>query len=141
MTDTNCRYLLPSAEIVCEEFDGEMVVLNLMSGEYFALNRSATFLMTGLLQGHAASDLSSVNPQTFSAEECLQFVETLVARGLLAIDAAGKTLPIAADTLERAQSLTEKPILEVHSDLADLIISDPIHDADEAMGWPVNKVA
>jgi len=141
MTDTKCRYQLSSAEIVCEEFDDEMVALNLASGEYFALNRSASFLMTRLIKGHSAGDLSAIHPQAFSVEECIQFVETLVARGLIAVDLAGEVLPVDTDAIEHAQALTEKPVLEVHTDLADLIISDPIHDADEAMGWPANKVA
>ncbi len=55
------RYQLASSDIVCEEFDGEMVILNLSSGHYFALNGSATVLMKGLLQGHAPRELSSVD--------------------------------------------------------------------------------
>ena len=45
-------------------------------------------------------------------------------------------IPVDEATIEAAKALTEKPLLEVHEDLADLIIADPIHDSDEAIGWP-----
>ena len=136
MSESKGRYQSASEDIACEEFDGEMVVLNLASGHYFALNQSASFLMSGLLRGHAIDSLASINEAAFNSQDATQFVEELVSHELIVADTSNEPKPIDAATLEAAKALTEKPQLEVHDDLADLIVADPIHDTDEAVGWP-----
>lgn len=143
MSEFKGRYQLASSDIACEEFDGEMVVLNLASGHYFALNQSASFLMQAVLSGHAIDQLAAINTLSFSAEDVTRFFADLASHDLIAPDGAAEACPVDTDTVQSAQALTEKPVLEVHDDLADLIIADPIHDTDVAVGWPAaqNKAA
>lgn len=139
MSDLNGRYRLASQDIVHEEFDGEMVVLNLLSGHYFALNKSGSVLLNGLLQGHAPEALISVSSARISAEDASSFLRELVTHELLAADSSQSPTPLDATTFQAAQLLTEKPALEIHDDLADLIIADPIHESAETVGWPTQK--
>lgn len=141
MSELNGRYRLVSQDIVCEEFDGEMVILNLASGHYFALNKSASVLLSGLLQGYSPEALASVAGLKFAADEVLGLCRELVAHELVAADGSRAPEPLDSTIREAARLLSEKPSLEMHDDLADLIIADPIHDADEATGWPVRKAA
>ena len=143
MSEFKGRFRSASDDVACEEFDGEMVVLNLASGHYFALNQSASFLMHGLLRGHAVEELASINEAAFTAEEVTQFVMDLVSHELVVPDEANEPVLIDVAVIAEANALSEKPQLEVHDDLADLIIADPIHEADEAVGWPApqNKAA
>ncbi len=141
MLKLNGRYRLASQDIVCEQFDDEMVILNLSSGHYFALNKSASVLLNGLLQGNAPEALSSVGGARFSAEEAFDFFRKLVDHELLAADSSQPPAPVGSTIREAVKGLLDKPILEIHDDLADLIIADPIHDSDESMGWPVRKAA
>ena len=136
MSEVKGRYRLASDDVACEEFDGEMVVLNLASGHYFALNKSASFIMKGLARGHAVEILASTNTAAFFADDVTQFITDLVSHELVMADEANQPVPIDAALIAEANSLSEKPQLEVHDDLADLIIADPIHDSDEAVGWP-----
>jgi len=130
------RYELASQDIACEEFDGEMVVLNLASGHYFALNSSASFLMNGLLKGHAIEELASVEGAPFALDDARQFLDDLLQHGLLAACPSCQAVPLDGTIAESVHSLTDKPVLEVHDDLADLIIADPVHDTDQSVGWP-----
>ena len=141
MSELKKRYRLASADIVCEEFDGEMVILNLASGHYFALNKSGTILMKGLLQGHAPEELFSVDGAPLAAEAAIDLLRELTAHDLVAADGSQTPAPLDSTTREAVKGLTEKPALEIHDDLADLIIADPIHDTDETAGWPVRKAA
>lgn len=140
MSEMKKRYRLASADIVCEEFDGEMVILNLASGHYFALNKSATILMKGLLQGHAPEELISTTGAPL-LETAIDFFQELTVHKLVAGDSSPTPAPLDTTTREALKGLTEKPALEIHDDLADLIIADPIHDTDETAGWPVRKAA
>jgi hypothetical protein len=141
MSDFNRRYRLASQDIVCEEFDGEMVILNLASGHYFALNKSASVLLSGLLQGVAPETLSSVDGSKLSTEEVNDFFRELVAHELVTEDDPRAPEPLDSAIRDALTMLHEKPTLETHADLADLIIADPIHESDEASGWPVRKTA
>jgi hypothetical protein len=140
MSELKGRYQL-SQDIVCEEFDGEMVILNLASGHYFALNKSASVLLNGLLQGNAPEALSSIEGARFSAEEASDFFCKLAEHQLVVADSAQQPAPLNSTICEAVKLLSEKPTLENHDDLADLVIADPIHDSDEATGWPVLKAA
>lgn len=140
MTDLKGRYRLASPDIVCEEFDGEMVVLNLSSGHYFAVNKSGSVLLRGLLEGHTPEALIWVSSARISAEDTTSFLRELVSHDLLATDNSPSAKPLDIGQVP-AELLSEKPLLEIHDDLADLIIADPIHDSDETVGWPAPKAA
>jgi hypothetical protein len=141
MSELKSRYRLASQDIVCEEFDGEMVILNLASGHYFGLNKSASVLLNCLLQGIPPEGLSSVEGTKISTEELFDFFRDLVTHELVAADDSRTPAPLDATIREAVKRLVEKPSLEIHDDLADLIIADPIHDTDEAFGWPAQKAA
>ena len=141
MSELSGRYRSASSDIACEEFDGEIVVLNLASGHYFDLNHSASFLMNGLLAGHAIEDLGAIDGAPFSPEDVAGLVADLVAHELVVADTDTEAAPVDAATIVAAQALADKPHLEMHDDLADLIIADPIHDTNEAVGWPAPKEA
>ncbi len=141
MTELTGRFQLASSDVVCEEFDGELVVLNLASGLYFALNPSASCLFNGLIQGCRIEQLASIDGVAWSRQDAEQFFRRLVEHQLICKADSAAAAELDAATLEWARSCSEKPCCEDHNDLADLIIADPIHDADESAGWPLKKAA
>jgi len=141
MSELKRRYRLTSQDIICEEFDSEIVILNLSTGHYFALNSSASILLNGLLRGITPEAMLSLVSARFTAEEVNAFFRELMAHELVAADLSQTPVPLDQTFRKAFQLLLEKPSLEIHSDLADLIIADPIHDSDEKSGWPVRKAA
>ena len=61
------------------------------------------------------------------------FVEIVVAAGLL------REAPAPVDLVEVGEWTADDLVLEEHTDMADLLGLDPIHDADENVGWPMRR--
>lgn len=124
----SARYKITGPNIVHESFGGDLVVLNLGSGQYFGLNTSGAALWSAIVQGQDTTKLC----QDDSSEKVVSdFVAQLHEYGLIVSDDSEEsnapTTPLALMTL---------PAIEAYDDLSDLIVADPIHDVDGDMGWP-----
>ncbi|MEN8832991.1 MAG: PqqD family protein [Pacificibacter sp.] len=122
------RYKAAGPDIVHEKFGDDLVVLNLGSGQYFGLNTTGAILWDAFLTGHAVSQIST-DPQTSTTVQA--FAAKLQELHLIEVDDAA-----AGAATFTPISLDEAPTIEVYDDLADLIVSDPIHDVDAEAGWP-----
>ncbi|MBR9765653.1 MAG: PqqD family protein [Rhodobacteraceae bacterium] len=118
-------------DIVHEEFDGDMVILNLSCGQYFGLNESGALLWKAISEGHA---LAEIQAGTGRDDEVAGFVETLRGHGL--ITPADQSVPLPDTLLAALRGAAPGPTVDCYDDLADLIIADPIHDTDPEAGWP-----
>jgi hypothetical protein len=129
----NTAYKCASADIVFEEFEGDLVVLNLGSGRYFGFNKSAASVWNAMMQGVHPATISGVGP---GEAHMRGFVDTLLTNDLVVansdINAALEAAQIADLEADRSA-----PVVEIYDDLADLIVADPIHDVDAEAGWPV----
>ncbi|WP_415183171.1 PqqD family protein [Phaeovulum sp.] len=114
-------FLIAGPDIVDEQFDGEMVILNLQTGQYFGLNESGAALWVALTSGQ--------NPETIAGQPGADFATRLVDLGLIKTSDSD---PVQGVEL----TLAAPPTIEVYDDLSDLIMADPIHDVDEDRGWP-----
>lgn len=115
-------YELAGPDIVHESFGGDLVVLNLASGQYFGLNSSAALLWNAIVDGQAVTDEVATG--------ALAFAQHLIELGLIVPATGVQAKPAAALSLDSA------PTIEVYDDLSDLIVADPIHDVDDEAGWP-----
>jgi hypothetical protein len=132
------RYTAAHADIVFEQFEGDMVVLDLRSGVYFDFNPTAASMWTALIAGASeavfeAAGLSAARIEAFMARvvECglVTPVPDQVALG--PDDVVTRTL---ADALVAAGDCD--PVIGNYDDLADLFQADPIHEVDVQHGWP-----
>lgn len=124
-------YELASADVVFEEFDGDLVVLNLASGQYFGLNESGTIFWQAIAQSCAMSAIAKhlKRPQDLDA-----FAAQMQEMNLISPrDQSAVVPPALADELRKC---TDAPTIACFDDLADLIFADPIHDVDPQAGWP-----
>ncbi|HGG06109.1 MAG TPA: PqqD family protein [Aliiroseovarius sp.] len=126
------KFEVPSESIVHEEFDGDLVILNLETGQYFGLNLTASLIWNALMQGASADSLASINGISSTLQS---FITRLVDLGLVVETTSPGTQPdpVLKKSLEDASAA---PDLEIYDDLSDLILADPIHDVDNAEGWP-----
>lgn len=137
-----------TAEVASETFEDGLVSINFLTGRYFTMNRSGELVWTYLgefqtaasiaerLARAAAIDRGSVLPDVAAFLETLQSERMIVVHQDEPITSANSlSAPAPAETL-----VYEAPQLQVFEDLADLILLDPIHDVNEALGWPVNRV-
>jgi hypothetical protein len=127
------RLNLAGPDIVFEEFDGDLVVLNLSTGRYFGFNPSASVLWSALAAGACPADLKA---HLAPGIDLATFVGALHENALV-IEGDAPPTPVTDDLRTQLAGLTAQPQLEIYDDLSDLIVADPIHDTDEAQGWPV----
>jgi hypothetical protein len=127
-------------DCIADDFDGEVVVLNIASGVYFSLRDVAGAVWRDLASGYPTSDLvaeiAAVDAQLgLRARELIAQIER---HGLMRPRGAGETHPATgAESAALARDGNRSLALETFEDMKDLILADPIHDADEQAGWPV----
>lgn len=132
-------YRLAEPNAAHEDFDGESVMLDLETGKYFSLSRSASFIVETILGGASLDETIArcAGAEHLGRAAVTGLLQLLVAYRLIE---QSKTSP-AGSGLEKAASVPvdEPPVVEVFDDLADLIMADPIHEVDEERGWPIRK--
>lgn len=130
-----------SPNVIAEDFGGEIVAIHLESGRYYSLRGLAQAVWSDLGAGHAAGAIeqgvATVNAELGPATAA--FIAKLQAEGLIRARtiAADATAPLKSAAA--AEAGAAKPELESFDDMADLIKADPIHEVDEAFGWPVRR--
>ncbi len=131
--------------VVGEEFEGEVVAVNLESGTYFSLLGSAADIWRLLSRAPATADevVAGLNQSLdCSGIDVAADVQQCLAElsGLDLITTEPDTAPgvgveaVAIDLTERRPY--QPPRVEAFNDLQDILLLDPIHDVDEA-GWPM----
>lgn len=131
-------YVVNAPRVIHETLDGEVVAIDLASGAYFSMRGSAAVAWDAIVAGldtasvidhvtatHAATDADI-------AADIDAFVADLVERELVVAGSAetgqapdhGTGLPY------------QPPSLETFTDMADVILLDPVHDVDATAGWP-----
>ena len=138
------QYRVNEKHIVYEVFNDEILAINLDQGIYFSLRGSGSQIWSMMLAGATpatigkafsaayATDLSQVEP------EIERFFAQLVSHELIV--PAPTQQPYEPSTVPLAQDRQtfEPPLLESFTDMQDLLLLDPVHEADDA-GWPVKK--
>ncbi len=139
-------YSINTPKVVFEQFDDEVVLINLESGAYYSLDQAGADIWTSIQDGAAVGEIVQQMTSQYDGDHSdiekgiTEFVEHLVREELIA-PAAGST---TRSTHAAESSQGEKkgsfaaPSLQKYSDLQELLLLDPIHEVDET-GWPNSK--
>ncbi|MEQ1900306.1 MAG: PqqD family protein [Devosia sp.] len=121
--------------VASEDFDGEFVVLDLASGKYFGLSGGSALVWRAMLAGHSVNTLcANLAEGDARRAQIAGLLATLMENGLIVAASDGRVAPAE---LAAELSGVEGPFLvETFDDLADLMLTDPIHDVDQEAGWP-----
>lgn len=129
--------------VVAEDFDNEIIIVNLYNGNYYSLRDTASVIWKLLNQKpdyHALLETTAKAYQLPSGSVAAgldAFLEQLLKDKMIRLESNG----VAHATLEvpAVKGTFEPPKLETYSDMQDLLLLDPIHDVDEEKGWPERK--
>ena len=128
---------LASPQCSAEEFDGEIVALNLEAGMYFSMSGVASRIFVDLTNGHSVEamlGLADTNAEMGRGIEA--FIRELQNAGLLrsksTSEVAAAPLTVSAELLAGSAP----PVLESFGDMQSLLLLDPVHEVDELVGWP-----
>lgn len=137
------RFEMATPDVVAEDFNSEIVILNLAKGKYYSLTSTAVEIWNALLSGTSPKELLSQfqNCGHKHAKEVESFILTLIDEELICPTSSetAHTLQTEKYDLNLSNDL-EPPVLTAFDDMAELILADPIHDTDEEVGWPVTRV-
>jgi hypothetical protein len=122
-----------SQDVVSDCIDGETVLLHMKAGNYYSLVGCAGALWECLSQGASQAQLWDWLNQRYPAEahrvDLEQWLRQLQQENLVVEATHAAATACAFTEPYLAPSLTK------YTDLQDLLLIDPIHDAD-ASGWP-----
>lgn len=139
-----------SPAVVGEILDGEAVIMNLKSGNYFSTDKIGSFLWALIEKGTSDETMVRALTSHFEVDEdqistaVNAFLNDLVTNELVRASESDGTAQFEVPKSEMAQlngrSDFVAPVLNVYSDMQDLLLLDPIHDVDEG-GWPSARQA
>jgi hypothetical protein len=143
--DSLTLFRINSPKVIHETIDGETVIVNLDSGNYYSLDTIGADIWDSVGKGvpiaHIIEDISC--RYTGEREEIDQavrlFVNELLQEALISPLESGRTVDVYEIPVktEHADGLPDfkAPILQKYSDMQDLLLLDPIHEVDDT-GWP-----
>ena len=141
------QYRVNAPMVVSELIDGEVVIMNLNSGNYYSVNKCGAAMWEWMEQGYSIEQLVELVRQHYSGDDneihdaVVQFVRELADHELVKPtepEEAGLPSPKLLDGTSDLRGTFERPQIEIYSDMQDLLLLDPIHDVDE-VGWPTAK--
>jgi len=130
-----------SPGVVAEIIDDEAILLNLEIGAYYSLNATGTEIWALVQEGGTAADAAAAMAARYPGQEALvtsqveRFLRTLLDEGLLVSTAAGTVRAEAPPASPQARMDYLPPAWTKYTDMQDLLLLDPIHEAGES-GWP-----
>ena len=125
-----------------EFFDKEAVLLNIFKGHYYSFKgETAYYIWTLLSLRYTASSIAEALEQSGVQGNSIALVEGFIAQLLQEeiIQAVTNAPGEPVFPVIEISDTTILPNLEVHTDLQDLILLDPVHDVSSTKGWPYNK--
>ena len=127
-----------------ETIDGEAVIINLDSGNYYSLVEAGSLIWALVDRGASASEVHELLQQSYQGDA------TDIDRGvqdlLVQLQQESLIVPVDGAAAFHATQLNQPtnghekpsfnpPSLNKYSDMQELLLLDPIHDVDDA-GWP-----
>jgi len=143
-------YRIKEPDVIYELFDGEVVLINLETGNYFSVQGTAAEIWQDIVNGMAIEDMIERLLSRYQGdvahitESVSAFLKQLSEDSLIEfVDAAEKEVEQRVEINLDAQAAKDLPVFELpkldrYTDMQDLLLLDPIHDVGEA-GWPHQK--
>jgi hypothetical protein len=136
-------YSAAGPHVVAEVLDGELTLINLDTGQYFAAGGPAVDVWEIVSAGATAPDVDKIVGSRYPAPiptvtaEVTRLMQIYHDLGL--ITEAQKRATLEHTSAKREAKTWESGWIEVYGDMKELLLLDPIHDVEDA-GWPPVKV-
>jgi len=114
-----------SPGVVSDTVDGVTIAIDLDNGAYYQFSADASVILEGLPGVDATLLASEVGGLSVQA-----FIDQLVDLGLLEMRS------VDADPSTLTEFVGDGLSFQTFTDLAHILMLDPIHDVDRPMGWP-----
>jgi predicted ArsR family transcriptional regulator len=139
------RFRVNSPDVMHETIDGEVIAINLVSGNYYSFRETGAQIWALIDELDALSvdeiahalALRYASPPSEIESAVARLLEELVAEGLVA-RTEGRS-EFRREPAEQPTGIPTQvfplPRLEKFTDMQDLVLLDPVHQVDDT-GWP-----
>lgn len=139
----SARFCIYDKNIISDVFGEEVVLVNLESGMYFSLRTTATQVWIRLQNNYSVDEIIVELEKLYEvpneelSKQTNDLIGELIDKKLIRLSDATEKNPVAIN--ENHQKGNFSPlVLEVFSDMQEILLLDPVHDVDKA-GWPISK--
>ena len=136
-----------SPHVIHETIDGEVIVINLASGNYYSV-KGAGADVWDVIESSPGADKNAIAAAIAARfgrasdeveREIADFLGALQREELVAATENGASASVSPPNGASNDSKTfEPPLLEKYTDMQDLVLLDPVHEVG-ATGWPAPK--
>ena len=146
---TNGCLAVNAPEVLHETIDGETIVIHLGTGTYYSLDGVAAHVWALAEHGMSRIDILEQARRCYAedgevvATSVGGFIEKLIAEQLL-IETAERpesSTPDVGEPGKLPRLAFAQPVLNIHQEMQDFLLADPLHDVDESAGWPHVKAS
>jgi hypothetical protein len=140
----NQRFRINTPTVTHETIDGEAVIINLDSGNYYSLVDVGSFIWALVDNVASANEVQNQVLQTYHGnpsdiDQGVQDLFSQLQQENLIVPVNGATeasvVTAAVSSNGHEKPSFNPPLLHKYSDMQELLLLDPIHDVDDA-GWP-----
>ena len=137
----NQRFRVNTPTVTHETIDGEAVIINLDSGNYYSLVEAGSLIWAIVERGASASEVQHLVQQSYEGDAAnmdqgVQELLVQLQQENLIVPVDGTPAVDLTDLHNGHKKLPFKtPLLNKFSDMQELLLLDPIHDVDDT-GWP-----
>lgn len=143
------RFQLNTPHVADELIEGEVIIINLVSGNYYNLLDTGADIWQLIRNGAAFGEISRAMLARYDGDpihvqqSIAQFVSDLEREGLVipaqtVPDPGTEPAPSLQNATEPERRPFQPPQLNVYIDMQKMLLLDPIHEVDET-GWPSPK--
>lgn len=140
MTDKfkKSQWILNKPLCLIEIIEGEAIIINSDKGTYYNLPQQATLIVESLLDGFTLEEIFKLNQLDKNIENKITaLIKQILNEDILQagkID-RNKSQPNKLSIIDEAKDIH----IEIYTDMKEMLELDPIHEADETVGWPKKK--
>lgn len=140
------RFKINEPKVIQETIEGESVIVNLASGNYFSVDKVGAEIWENIEKGRSVGEILDhifrlYNGDPDSIENSVkQLIDELIKEELVVPDSSTMTDSTRTSDVKGVSEKGQKkgfeaPVLKKYTDMQDLLLLDPIHEVDET-GWP-----
>jgi hypothetical protein len=129
------QYCLNSPACIGEVVDDDLIVINLTSGRYYNMRHETVACWQALTQGITPNQLIVANTWTAAQASCFKTQIQYLLDEKLLVPLTEVARASCAPRIEIVDA--DKPFrIDVFTDMQEMLLLDPIHDASVDAGWP-----
>jgi len=138
-------YTINEREVIAESLQGETLIINLISGIYYSTDGIGDEIWRLLRDGSSVSQVVETLSARYAGDpavirdDVIAFVTQLCTEDLIREGDAPATAATGQIAGDDGAPVFAKPVLQRYTDYQELLLLDPVHEVDDASGWPVAR--